>query len=70
MPMIRFMIRPEPRVTVEHVVDHVDHLITLVGPEHVGVGSDPDGTIAKSYDLKVMEKKRQDARDGNRSRVY
>lgn len=40
--MIRFMIRPEPPVTVEHVADHVDHIIRLVGPEHVGIGTDLD----------------------------
>jgi membrane dipeptidase len=39
---IRFMIRPEPPVTVEHVVDHIDYVIKLVGPEHVGIGSDLD----------------------------
>ncbi len=42
IPMIRFMIRPAPPVTVEHVVDHIDHLIKLVGPQHVGIGSDLD----------------------------
>jgi hypothetical protein len=41
---IRFMIRPEPPVTVEHVVDHVEHVIRLVGPEHVGIGSDLEGS--------------------------
>jgi membrane dipeptidase len=39
---IRFMIRPEGPVTVEHVVDHIDHVIKLVGAEHVGIGSDLD----------------------------
>jgi membrane dipeptidase len=39
---IRFMIRPEAPVTVEHVVDHVDYVIRLVGAEHVGIGSDLD----------------------------
>lgn len=39
---IRFMIRPEAPVTVEHVVDHIDHVIKLVGAEHVGIGSDLD----------------------------
>jgi len=42
IPMIRFMIRPAPPVTVQHVADHVEHLIRLIGPEHVGVGSDLD----------------------------
>ena len=42
IPMIRFMIRPAPPVTVEHVADHVEHLFKVVGPEHVGIGSDLD----------------------------
>ncbi len=42
IPMIRFMIRPAPPVTVQHVVDHVEYLFKLIGPEHVGVGSDLD----------------------------
>jgi membrane dipeptidase len=39
---IRFMIRPEAPVTVEHFVDHVEYVIKLVGAEHVGIGSDLD----------------------------
>lgn len=39
---IRFMIRPEAPVTVEHVVDHVEYVMKLVGVEHVGIGSDLD----------------------------
>jgi membrane dipeptidase len=39
---IRFMIRSQAPVTVEHVVDHFDHVIRLVGAEHVAVGSDLD----------------------------
>jgi membrane dipeptidase len=42
IPMIRFMIRPQAPVTVEHVADHVEHLIKLIGAEHVGIGSDLD----------------------------
>jgi membrane dipeptidase len=29
--------------TVERVVDHIDHIVSLVGPDHVGLGSDFDG---------------------------
>jgi len=39
---IRFMVREEEPVTIEHVLDHVDHAAKLVGVEHVGVGSDLD----------------------------
>lgn len=42
IPMIRFMIRPAPPVTVQQVVDHVEHLFKVVGPDHVGIGSDLD----------------------------
>ena len=42
IPMIRFMIRSAPPVTVEHVADHVEHMFTLIGAEHVGIGTDLD----------------------------
>lgn len=29
--------------TLEGVVDHIDHIVDLVGPDHVGLGSDFDG---------------------------
>jgi membrane dipeptidase len=29
--------------TLEGVVDHIDHIVDLVGPDHVGLGSDYDG---------------------------
>ena len=25
------------------IIDHIDHVVTLVGPDHVGLGSDFDG---------------------------
>jgi len=34
---------PVPRGTVSHVVDHIDHIVRLTGPDHVGLGSDFDG---------------------------
>jgi membrane dipeptidase len=36
------MIRPTEPVTVEHVLDHFDHVVKLVGIDHVAVGSDMD----------------------------
>jgi len=39
---IRFMVRQEEPVTIEHVLDHVDYATKLVGVEHLGVGSDLD----------------------------
>jgi len=34
---------PPPRGTVEQVADHIEHVIRLVGVDHVGLGSDFDG---------------------------
>lgn len=42
IPMIRFMIKLDEPVTVEHVLDHFDHVAKLVGVEHVGIGGDLD----------------------------
>jgi membrane dipeptidase len=42
IPFIRFMIRLEEPTTVEHALDHFDHVAKLVGVEHVGIGSDLD----------------------------
>lgn len=34
---------PEPPVDVERVVDHIDHIVKLIGIDHVAIGSDFDG---------------------------
>lgn len=34
---------PAPRATVARVADHIEHVIALVGIDHVGLGSDFDG---------------------------
>jgi len=34
---------PYPYSTLEQVLDHFDHVVSLVGIEHVGIGSDYDG---------------------------
>jgi len=39
---IRFMDRDQEPVTIEHVLDHFDHVRQLVGVEHLAVGSDLD----------------------------
>ncbi len=36
-------IHPLPPVTVSDVADHIDHVVQLVGIDHVGIGSDFDG---------------------------
>jgi membrane dipeptidase len=40
-----------PAVTVSRIVDHIDHIVTLVGIDHVGIGSDFDGVQATTSDL-------------------
>ena len=39
---VRMFVRDREPTTVEHVLDHFDHVAKLVGPEHLGVGSDAD----------------------------
>jgi membrane dipeptidase len=34
---------PMPAVSWEKIVEHIDHVVKLVGPRHVGLGSDFDG---------------------------
>lgn len=40
-----------PAVSVSRIVDHIDHIVKLVGIDHVGVGSDFDGIQAVPVDL-------------------
>jgi len=39
---VRNFLSPKEPTTVENVVDHIDHVVRLVGLEHVGIGSDAD----------------------------
>lgn len=39
---VRMFVRGEEPTTIEHVLDHFDHVAKLIGPEHLGVGSDMD----------------------------
>ena len=39
---VRMFVKGDEPTTVEHVIDHFDHVVKLTGPEHVGVGSDVD----------------------------
>ena len=34
---------PYPRGTIHDLLDHIDHIAQVAGPEHVGIGSDFDG---------------------------
>jgi membrane dipeptidase len=39
---VRMFVRDSEPTTIEHLLDHYDHVAQLVGPEHLGVGSDID----------------------------
>ena len=39
---VRMFVKVDEPTTVEHVLDHFDHVRKLIGPEHIGVGSDID----------------------------
>lgn len=34
---------PNPSANVQHVVDHIDHIVKIAGIDHVGIGCDFDG---------------------------
>ena len=40
-----------PPVKVARIVDHIDHIVQLVGVDHVGIGSDFDGVQITTADL-------------------
>ncbi|HTD75800.1 MAG TPA: membrane dipeptidase [Steroidobacteraceae bacterium] len=39
---VRMFVKDKEPTTVEDIVDHIDHVVKLVGIEHVGIGSDAD----------------------------
>jgi membrane dipeptidase len=39
---VRMFVKADEPTTIEHVLDHFDHVRNLIGPEHLGVGSDID----------------------------
>ena len=43
-----------PPVSVARIVDHIDHIVKLVGIDHVGIGSDFDGVQVVPTDLKSV----------------
>jgi len=40
--MERLFVGTGNRVTIENVLDHVDHVVKVAGVEHVGLGTDVD----------------------------
>jgi membrane dipeptidase len=49
MTAIRSFVRGEEPTTIEHLLDHYDHVAKLVGVEHLGIGSDTG--ILGGYDV-------------------
>lgn len=43
-----------PPVKVSRIVDHIDHIVKLVGMDHVGIGSDFDGVQITTSDLATV----------------
>jgi membrane dipeptidase len=43
-----------PKVSLARFVDHIDHIVKLVGIDHVGIGSDFDGVQATLSDLATV----------------
>ena len=43
-----------PPVKVARIVDHIDHIVKLVGVDHVGIGSDFDGVQITPADLSTV----------------
>lgn len=42
-----FLTTPAREASIEHVLDHIDHLLQVAGPDHVMIGSDFDGLGAR-----------------------
>src|SRR5579871_682589 len=40
--MVRFFVGSGGSVTMQNVLDHIDHVVKIAGVEHVGIGSDVD----------------------------
>jgi membrane dipeptidase len=53
---VRMFVKNDEPTTIEHALDHFDHVRKLIGPEHLGVGSDID---LDGYDDMPAEANRQ-----------
>lgn len=53
---VRMFVKGDEPTTIEHVLDHFDHVSKLIGPDHLGVGSDID---LYGYDAMPPELNRQ-----------
>jgi len=76
--MVRSFVHSAGPATIENVLDHIDHVVKLVGIEHAGLGSDVDlqgrdsRRAKKKYDLDGMDyaKKIFDLTEGLVRRKY
>lgn len=57
IPILRFMISEKEPVSIEDYLNHIDHVVQLVGIEHVGIGSD-QGLYTEDNWSKEMRKSR------------
>jgi membrane dipeptidase len=55
--MVRSFVQASGPATIEDVLDHIDHVATLTGVEHVGIGSDVD---LDGRDTRIRPRKRFD----------
>ncbi len=53
---VRNFVKDREPTTVEDIVDHIDHVVKLVGIEHVGIGTDSD---LKGYDAMPPDQYKQ-----------
>ena len=53
---VRMFVKVDEPTTIEHLLDHYDHVRKLIGPEHLGVGSDID---LYGYDKMPPEQNKQ-----------
>ena len=51
-----FVVKGGENTTVEHLVDHIDHIVKLVGPDYVGLGSDFDGIGPPPKGIETVDK--------------
>ena len=47
---------PDPKATLAQVADHIDHIRKLAGIDHIGIGSDFDGTESLPQGLEDVSK--------------
>jgi membrane dipeptidase len=68
---VRMFVKADEPTTIEHMLDHYDHVAKLIGPEHVGVGSDMDLFGYDALPAEMLERLRASYKDsyGFRDRI-